>query len=86
MGNSQLHSDRQTIADVPAVYFVEPSSENIARICQDLKDGLYESVYLNFTCTLARSLMEDLAYHAVQTNTFTSIVKVSMWIYAKSLV
>ena len=29
-----LHSDRDPIPDVPAIYFVMPSEENIDRICQ----------------------------------------------------
>ncbi len=29
-----LHSDRDVISDVPAVYFIQPSKENIERICQ----------------------------------------------------
>uniref|UniRef100_A0A8C9FUU0 Uncharacterized protein n=1 Tax=Pavo cristatus TaxID=9049 RepID=A0A8C9FUU0_PAVCR len=29
-----LHSDRDPIPDVPAVYFVMPTEENIDRMCQ----------------------------------------------------
>lgn len=29
-----LEEDRDRLEDVPAVYFVEPTSENISRICQ----------------------------------------------------
>ena len=29
-----LHSDRDPIPDVPAVYFVLPTEENVQRICQ----------------------------------------------------
>lgn len=31
---SLLHSDRDPIPDVPAVYFVMPTEENVDRICQ----------------------------------------------------
>ena len=31
---SLLHTDRDPIPDVPAVYFVMPSEENVKRICQ----------------------------------------------------
>ena len=72
----QLHSDRQRIIDVPAVYFCEPTAESIARICRDLKDGLYDAFYLNFTSSLSRSLLEDLAYHAVQTGMAERILRV----------
>ena len=31
---SLLHSDRDAIPEVPAIYFVLPSEENVKRICQ----------------------------------------------------
>lgn len=73
----QLHSDRQSIADVPAVYFVEPTAENIGRIGKDLGSGLYESFYLNFTSSIPRTLLEDLAGNAVQKGASALIAKVS---------
>ena len=30
----QLHSDRPPLPDVPAVYFISPTSENIKRIAE----------------------------------------------------
>ena len=30
----QLHSDRPALPDVPAIYFVSPTSENVARIAK----------------------------------------------------
>lgn len=57
----QLKADRQAIADVPAVYFVEPTQENVQRITEDLAKGLYESAYLNFSSTIPRALLEELA-------------------------
>lgn len=32
-----LDSEREALADVPAVYFVQPTDENIRRICQVLE-------------------------------------------------
>lgn len=32
--SSLLHSDRDPIPDVPAIYFIMPTEENIDRICQ----------------------------------------------------
>lgn len=76
INNRQLHSERQAVSDVPAVYFVEPSAENIGRICKDLAAGLYESFYLNFTSLVPRVLLEDLAYNAVQCGSSALIAKV----------
>lgn len=57
----QLHNNRPALPDVPAVYFVSPTSENIARIVKDVTGGLYDSYYLNFTTLLPRQLLEQLA-------------------------
>lgn len=43
---------------------------------QDLKLGLYESVYLNFTSSIPRPLLEDLAQQVVECDTSNIIAKV----------
>lgn len=62
-----LNADRYPIPDVPAVYFVSPTAENIKIIAKDLANGLYESTHLNFTSPLPRNLLEDLAGQTVFT-------------------
>ncbi|CAL1693989.1 unnamed protein product [Somion occarium] len=57
----QLHSARPPLPDVPAVYFVTPTLNNIKRIAEDLQKGLYESYHLNFVEPLSRALLEELA-------------------------
>ncbi|XP_058470672.1 sec1 family domain-containing protein 1 [Solea solea] len=71
-----LHSDRDPIPDVPAVYFVMPTEENIDRICQDLRNQLYESYYLNFISAISRSKLEDIASAALTANAVTQVTKV----------
>ncbi|XP_057715607.1 sec1 family domain-containing protein 1 [Corythoichthys intestinalis] len=71
-----LHSDRDPIPDVPAIYFVMPSEENIDRICQDLRNQLYESYYLNFISAISRSKLEDIASAALAANAVSQITKV----------
>ena len=44
---SLLHSDRDAIPEVPAIYFVLPSEENVKRICQVGNILIY---YLNNVC------------------------------------
>ncbi|KAG2457512.1 SCFD1 protein, partial [Polypterus senegalus] len=70
-----LHSDRDAIPDVPAIYFVMPTEENIDRICQDLRSQLYESYYLNFISAISRSKLEDIASAALGANAVTQITK-----------
>ena len=57
----QLHSNRPPLPDVPAVYFVTPTLQNVRRIAQDLEKNLYESYLLNFVEPLSRALLEELA-------------------------
>uniref|UniRef100_A0A8C6TQR5 Sec1 family domain-containing protein 1 n=1 Tax=Neogobius melanostomus TaxID=47308 RepID=A0A8C6TQR5_9GOBI len=71
-----LHSDRDPIPDVPAVYFVMPTEENIDRICQDLRNQLYEAYYLNFISAISRSKLEDIASAALAATAVTQVNKV----------
>ncbi|KAK7142236.1 hypothetical protein R3I94_011810 [Phoxinus phoxinus] len=71
-----LHSDRDPIPDVPAVYFVMPTEENVDRICQDLRNQLYESYCLNFISAISRSKLEDIASAALTANAVNQVTKV----------
>ncbi|XP_040917164.1 sec1 family domain-containing protein 1 isoform X2 [Toxotes jaculatrix] len=71
-----LHSDRDPIPDVPAIYFVMPTEENIDRICQDLRNQMYESYYLNFISAISRSKLEDIASAALAANAVSQVTKV----------
>lgn len=74
--NSLLNTDRDPIPDVPAVYFISPTSANVARLCQDLKNELYESYYLNFISPIPRTLLEDVAQAAISANCVQQINKI----------
>ncbi|KAK7084719.1 Sec1 domain containing protein 1 [Halocaridina rubra] len=71
-----LHSERGEVPDVPAIYFCQPTEENLIRIGQDFADGLYSSYYLNFISPISRQKMEDLALAALQAGCQANIKKV----------
>ncbi|XP_022669028.1 sec1 family domain-containing protein 1-like isoform X1 [Varroa destructor] len=71
-----IHSDRDPIPEVPAVYFVAPSQENISRIGQDFRNELYDQYYLNFISPLSRQYLEDLALAAISANCVQNVSKV----------
>ncbi|XP_074640087.1 sec1 family domain-containing protein 1-like [Tubulanus polymorphus] len=71
-----LHTDREPIPDVPAIYFVMPTEDNIQRICRDIHSQLYESYYLNFISAISRQKLEDIASAAIQCNAVTMVSKV----------
>lgn len=59
--HSLIQQRRAPLPDVPAVYFVSPSQENVNLIVEDLKEDKYSDFYVNFTSTLDRELLEDFA-------------------------
>ncbi|BGO89095.1 hypothetical protein NBRC10512_003840 [Rhodotorula toruloides] len=72
----QLHSDRPALPDVPAIYFVSPTSANVQRIAADLRKGLYASTYVNFTSALPRPLLEEFAETVAKDGTVEGVEQV----------
>ena len=68
-----LNSERDPIPDVPAVYFVAPTKENLAIIAQDCAKGLYQRAHLNFVTKLDRAMMEDFAKLVVQSGSLETV-------------
>lgn len=71
-----LHSERLPVSDVPCVYFVEPTEDNVKRIGEDLAKGLYESCYINFASSVPRSMLEALAHGVLQANSAQKVAGV----------
>lgn len=59
--HSLINSKRSPLPDVPVIYFVEPTIENILYIIDDLNQDKYDSFYINFTSSINRELLEDFA-------------------------
>lgn len=72
----QLHSDRPPLPDVPAIYFIEPTSDNLRRVADDLAKSTYETTYLNLTSTLPRPLLEEFASRVAKDGTAASVAQV----------
>lgn len=71
-----LHTPRHPIPDVPVVYLVEPTAENINAISADLQKNLYDLAYINFLSSVPRALLEDFAATTAQNNTSEKIAQV----------
>uniref|UniRef100_A0A8R1HSR0 Sec1 family domain-containing protein 1 n=1 Tax=Caenorhabditis japonica TaxID=281687 RepID=A0A8R1HSR0_CAEJA len=71
-----LGTRREPLTDVPAVYFVSPSDENIDLMSEDLKKAMYDSFYCNFISPLARPRLESLASAAVHGGAVAQVQKV----------
>ena len=61
-----LDTERDAIPDVPVIYFVEPTLENLKRIVADCSKELYSAAHLNFAHPLTRESMEYLARASVE--------------------
>ncbi len=70
------HSEREPIPDVPAVYFVQPTQENLTVIARDCQKQLYQCAHLHFATRLERPLMEQFARLVVNTVGFDTIASV----------
>ncbi|KAE8222830.1 hypothetical protein CF319_g4035 [Tilletia indica] len=73
----QLHAnDRPSLPDVPAIYLVQPTLPNLKRIAEDLKQGLYDAAYINFTSQLPRNMLEEFAAMVAKDGTGDSVKQV----------
>ncbi|VBB27449.1 unnamed protein product [Acanthocheilonema viteae] len=70
-----LNSHREILPDVPAVYFISPTDENVEIICNDFNKGMYDSYYLNMISPLSRPRLEQLASAAVRGGTVQHVQK-----------
>ncbi|KFX87988.1 hypothetical protein V490_07903, partial [Pseudogymnoascus sp. VKM F-3557] len=71
-----IASARNPIPDVPVLYLVEPSSDNLKAITTDLTRGLYSPAYINFLSSIPRPLLEDFASQTAEAGTSENIAQV----------
>ncbi|KAL1827888.1 hypothetical protein ACET3Z_006300 [Daucus carota] len=72
-----IDKDRQPIHDdVPAVYFVKPTEQNVKRIVLDVSRSIYNSFQLNFSSSIPRSLLEELAVGTLSSESIHRVGKV----------
>ncbi|KAL3764302.1 hypothetical protein ACHAWU_004114 [Discostella pseudostelligera] len=71
-----LHSDREPIPDVPAIYFVQPIPENLSAIARDCSKHLYQRAHLHFSTRMERPAMEEFARLVVNTGGLDNIASV----------
>ncbi|XP_050419873.1 sec1 family domain-containing protein 1 [Adelges cooleyi] len=71
-----IHSERDPIPDVAAIYFCMPDQDNLDRIAQDFQNNVYEKYYLNFISAICRQKLEDLASSALQTENVIHVHKI----------
>ncbi|KAF3482656.1 uncharacterized protein GIQ15_01980 [Arthroderma uncinatum] len=71
-----LNSRRYPIPDVPVIYLVEPTAENVKMITSDLSKGLYSPAYVNFLSSIPRPILEDFAAEIAATETSDKVAQI----------
>ncbi|KAL1191922.1 SEC1 family transport protein SLY1 [Cardamine amara subsp. amara] len=71
-----IDKDRRPVHDVPAVYFVQPTQSNLQRIIDDTSKSLYDTFHLNFSSSIPRKLLEELASGTLKSNSVEKVSKV----------
>jgi hypothetical protein len=71
-----IDKEWQNVPDVPAIYFVQPVQSNVERIIVDASCGMYEAFHLNFSLSLPRPLLEELATGTLKSDSLQRIAKV----------
>lgn len=56
-----INAKRSPLPDVPLIYFVEPTLENVKLIINDVNADLYSAFYINFTSSISRTVLEEFA-------------------------
>ena len=72
-----LDQSRRKVEDVPALYFVRPTEENIAKLLQDFRSDLYSAYYLNFASPIPEPFLGQLSVGAVMAQCADRVVQVS---------
>ncbi|OAX84841.1 hypothetical protein ACJ72_00801 [Emergomyces africanus] len=71
-----INTPRYPIPDVPVIYFIEPTPENVQLITSDLSRGIYAPAYVNFISSVPRPLLEDFASQIASTGTAENVAQV----------
>lgn len=72
-----ISKPRNPIPDVPAIYFIEPTVENINQIITDASTNLYNTLWINFSSCAPRHILEKLAEGLSISSTRASPSKIS---------
>ncbi|PKS07733.1 hypothetical protein jhhlp_006341 [Lomentospora prolificans] len=66
---------RHPIPEVPVIYLVEPTLNNLKAITNDLQKGLYSPAHINFLSSLPRVLLEEFAAETAAAGTSEHIAQ-----------
>ncbi|KAF8056334.1 hypothetical protein N665_1274s0010 [Sinapis alba] len=68
-----IHDNERKHVPTVAVYFVQPTETNIQRIIADVSISLYDTFHLNFSSSVPRPLLENLASGTLHSGSIESV-------------
>ncbi|KAL0713930.1 hypothetical protein Bca4012_020908 [Brassica carinata] len=68
-----IHDNERKHVPTVAVYFVQPTETNIQRIIADVSTSLYDTFHLNFSSSIPRPLLENLASATLHSGSIESV-------------
>ena len=68
---------RERVPDLPAVYLIEPTSENFKRIAQDATKNLYDFFLISFTKPMSQGQIDNFAAELVKVNVTHKVLRVT---------
>lgn len=71
-----INTTRHSIPDVPVIYLVEPTAQNLEIVTSDLARGLYSPAYVNFLSSIPRPLLEDFAAKTAEHGTADHLAQI----------
>ncbi|KAH3959287.1 hypothetical protein HBH70_045000 [Parastagonospora nodorum] len=71
-----IGTTRHMIPDVPVIYLIEPTAQNLQIVTSDLSRGLYSPAYINFLSSIPRTLLEDFGAQTVTSGTAEHLAQV----------
>ncbi|KAG7140014.1 Protein sly1 like protein [Verticillium longisporum] len=73
--HTHIGASRHPIPDVPVIYLVEPTPQNLKQITADLQNGLYSPAYINCLGGIPRAALEDFAAETAAAETSENIAQ-----------
>jgi hypothetical protein len=74
--HQNINSKRETCPGIPAVYLVEPTTENMKLIAGDCQRNLYDFVFITFTRKISDQEMDTFAIEMTKSNAAHKICRV----------
>lgn len=71
-----INNLREKVHGVKAIYFIQPTEENLKKLNEDFAKDLYDSIYINFASFVSNEYLNEIAKYALRNNAVYKIKQV----------